>query len=470
MEAARLSQSNRSSVRAAASVALAVAAGLTLRVWMLAHFFEVSGDSLIYGGIAKNLLLHGQYALTLPSGQTFSTLIRLPGYPLFLAACFQLFGIDNYAPAVWIQIMFELAGCLLVADCARRVVQGRWSGAAFHAALWLAALCPFTAIYAVSPMTETLTLFGLSAALWSAVRFREQPRWAFALAFTAAVTATALLRPDGVLAFALAPALLFGARGADWRARLRMALVCALLAAAPFVAWTWRNWHVYGVFQPLAPKSATDPGDPTTPGWDRWIKTWCLDFVSTYNVAWVVPGDTLDLNLLPARAFDSPAQRAETEALAEVYNNNGFSLTPELDADFARLAEERIHAHPLRYYVELPVGRVADMWLRPRVENLPIDLDWWVYQHHNAETRFSWFYLVLNLVYLGLGLVGLCLRPRLWPWLLGYMVLRSMMLLTITPPEARYTLECFPMLIVLGGAAIAQLAARVESLTTDHSS
>ncbi len=32
-----------------------------------------------------------------------------------------------------------------------------------------------------------------------------------------------------------------------------------------------------------------------TPGWDRWVKTWCLDFVSTYNVVWNVPGDELDV-------------------------------------------------------------------------------------------------------------------------------------------------------------------------------
>ena len=65
-------------------------------------------------------------------------------------------------------------------------------------------------------------------------------------------------------------------------------------------------------------------------------------------------------------------------------------ITPELDARFERLAEERIATHPMRYYVWLPLGRVADMWLRPRVENLPIDLDWWVYENHPAQTEFAW--------------------------------------------------------------------------------
>ena len=40
-----------------------------------------------------------------------------------------------------------------------------------------------------------------------------------------------------------------------------MALVCLLLALAPFAIWTARNQRVFHVFQPLAPRYATDPGE-----------------------------------------------------------------------------------------------------------------------------------------------------------------------------------------------------------------
>ncbi len=233
-------------------------------------------------------------------------------------------------------------------------------------------------------------------------------------------------------------------------------MVCALLALTPFAVWTARNWRVFHVIEPLAPRLATDPGERTNPGWERWVKSWCLDFISTYEIYWNVPGDKLDVSELPSRAFDTPAQYAETAALAEDYNSQGMALTPEIDAGFERLAEERIAAHPLRYYVWLPLGRVADMWLRPRVENLPIDLDWWVYAHHHAETEFSWAYAGLNALYLLLGIAGLCLRPRFWGALLAYMLLRSALLLTVEAPEARYTLECFPMLFALGGIALCE--------------
>ena len=466
MEAVTASQSNSArpravTPRAALSVALALLAGAGLRLWMFHKFFEVNGDSLIYGGIAKNLLLHGRYALTLDHGETFSTLIRLPGYPLFLAACFQLFGMENYAAASFVQIALELAGCLLLADFARRIAPASLQTRSAHATLWLAALCPFTAVYAASPLTEGPTLFAIALALWSAQLFREQPAWRPALAFTFAVTFAALLRPDGALvACALAPALLVAFRNttlAPSRAVLRIAVVCSLLAVTPFALWTARNWSVFHVVQPLAPKSATDPGDPVTPGWDRWVKTWSLDFISTYQINWNVPGDVFDIGKLPARAFDTPEQRAQSAALADIYNNNGFNLTPELDAAFDRLARERNAAHPLRSYLWLPLGRVFDMWFRPRVENLPIDLDWWVYAHHYAETRFSWAYAALNAFYVVLAFAGLCLRPKMALWMLAYMALRSAMLFTVCPPEARYTLECFPMLFALGGVAFARL-------------
>ena len=76
----------------ALSVVLALACGLALRLWMLKQFFNLDGDPLIYGDLAKNLLLHGSYALTGSGGVLVPALMRLPGYPLFLALCFRLFG------------------------------------------------------------------------------------------------------------------------------------------------------------------------------------------------------------------------------------------------------------------------------------------------------------------------------------------------------------------------------------------
>jgi hypothetical protein len=445
----------------------AMIAGLVLRLLMLKRLFLVTGDSLIYGELAKSLL-HGHYSRMFAAVLPTPTMIRLPGYPVYLAVCFKLFGVDNYFAPVLIQIMLELLGCVLLADLAGRVAPARLATGARHTTLWIAALCPFTASYAIAPLAECLTIFMLSLAMWAMVRFIDEPRWPSALWFTFAIIYVSLLRPDGALAaIAFAPALVFAvwprnATGGVTVGRLmRMAIVCMLLALAPFAAWTWRNWNVFHVFQPLAPRYATDPGENLHMGWERWVKTWCLDWASTYEVYWNVPGDTLDVSKLPGRAFDSAEQYAETVRLAADYNSHNHELASGIDARFEQLAQQRIAANPLRYHVWLPMGRVADMWLRPRVENLNVDTNWWAYSEHPEDTRFSWSYAVLNVLYLVFAAAGLALRPRLWKAMLAYILLRSALLLTVEAPETRYTIECFPMLFVLAGIGLYWVMVRV---------
>ena len=88
--------------------------------------------------------------------------------------------------------------------------------------------------------------------------------------------------------------------------------------------------------------------------------------------------------------------------------------------------------------------RLADMWLRPRTGQLWIELRWWQYEHHPAETIFSWSYAALNLAYLLLAAWGLKKRVPFAGVMVAYVVLRCLLLLTLETPESRYTLECFP--------------------------
>jgi len=445
------------------SAAAAIVGGLILRLWMLRAFPQVNGDGLIYGTIARNLLEHGRFALTDGSGVIHDTLIRLPGYPIFLATCFRIFGVGNYTAVAYLQIVLEVVACLLLADFVRRI----YSPLAGLITLWSAALCPFTAVYSSPPLTESLTFDMICLAMWSLERYLERRgtirrRWLWV--FTVAICFAALLRPDGALvAVALWPALIFE-RPADRQmpAALRAALLCGLVSVLPFTVWAARNWSTFHVLQPLAPRYATDPGEDTHPGWQQWVKTWCLDFSCTYEVYWNVPDGPLAMDALPSQAFDSAEQRAKTAALVAEYNVDQ-QVTPEMDARFGALARERAAAHPLRTYVVMPLGRLADMLLRPRVENLPIDLRWWEYSHHRPETRFSVAYGVVNLIYLLAGLAGFFYRPRLWPYMAAYLVLRSMLLLTVEAPETRYTLEFFPILFALGGVTFYRVFSRQRS-------
>jgi hypothetical protein len=437
----------------------ALAAGAALRLWFIHAFPQIQGDTLLYGDIARNWLNHGIYGRTFlhpGAAPTIApTLVRLPGYPAFLALCFAAFGQQNYQAVLYLQVIIDLATCLLIAGFVHRVSSPRSA----MAALWLSALCPFTANYVAMPLTETPSIFCVALGLYAFASLLEQPSWRWILTLAFAWSYAALLRPDGaLLAVVFFPAIVLYGRPSLGAVRsLRTALVCGLLAVVPFTVWTQRNWRTFHVFQPLAPRSATDPGEPTDPGFQRWTKTWIVDFASTYEIYWNVPGDDIDIHALPARALDQNYQ--QTVDLISQYNAADV-LTPRIDAGFAALAAARIHAHPFRYYVALPLLRLANMWFRPRVEMLNIELRWWQYRLHHAETEISYAYGALNLVYVLAAVIGAFYWPRYATAMVSYIVLRSILLATLEGPEPRYTLECFPIVIAFASLAVTGIRRR----------
>lgn len=460
-------------------------AGLLLRLWFVVHLPLIDGDSLIYGGIARNWLQRGVYGFS-PGhapGSIDPTLIRLPGYPLFLAACFFLFGMEHYHAVMFVQVGADLATCWLASALAGRLFGRR----AALVVLWLAALCPFTASYTAVPLTETLVLTTIALAFYGFLRWQEAgqgiSRWLGVIA--AAAAGSLLLRPEqGLLAAAVVPAMAWRSlsspkgRRDPWRSGVPAA-VAALLIVLPLVPWTVRNWNTFHVVQPLVPKYATDPGEVSPAGFGRWYRTWGIEFASTEDFYWNYDGNRMDFAGLPPRAYDdgSPANsganslRSRTASLFEDYNVRTHATRP-IDSRFAALAEERVHAHPVLYYVGLPVARLLNMTLRPRTEMMDVPLDWWRWQEYGAKTAFAAAYAALNLAYLGIGLAGF-LRWRRQRWLsasdqqpfrelafamAATIILRCALLLTLDNSEPRYTLEFFPVLFVWAGALFASPA------------
>ncbi len=445
-------------------------AALGLRLFFVFRFPAIVDDSRLYANIATNWLQHGTYGIT-DSGQIMPTLSRLPGYPAFLAAVFSVFGVNNFRAVLLLQVLFDLGTCLLVADIARRMFSERAAKAAFL----LAALCPFLADYAAAALTETLEIFFTALALDLAVcglaRLREADRrltseWGTWVGCGVSIGACILLRPDG--------GILLGAVGVYWsvffgriilleRERAGrtspLAVFCAgfilaVSALAPLAPWTLRNLYTFHRFEPLAPRYANDSDEPVTTGFNRWTKTWIADSASVQEIYWNVPGDAISVKQLPPRAFDTPRQREETAQLFADYNQD-HDLTPELDARFARLAQERVQAAPLRYYIGLPALRIADMWLRPRTELLASDPRWWEFNDERPWLAVSIAFGLVNLFYVLAAIAGLWRARTLYSprfsamnLLVLFVMLRSLFLGTLENPEPRYTLECYPVVIV----------------------
>jgi 4-amino-4-deoxy-L-arabinose transferase-like glycosyltransferase len=441
--------------------AIALAAGLALRLWFVAHVARIDGDTLLYGSIARNWMQHGVYGFASSPAGPIPTLIRLPGYPLFLMLCFRVFGVEHYDAVMYLQCVIDLGTCLLIASLAKRLFGQR----AAMAALWLSALCPFMAVYPAAPLTEVLTLFTIALTFYSLERWRAEGRgynrwlWVTAVAMAYSV----LLRPEqGLLAASVIPAMLWIIRQRSQqghpasKAFLPVA-VAALCVVLPLAPWAMRNWRTFHVVQPLAPRYATDPGELVSLGFQRWFRTWAIDFASTEEVYWNYDSVAVAISDLPPRAFDSSDQYARTAAILNDYNGN-FSATAALDARFDALAKDRIHDDPIRYYIALPAARLVNMLFRPRAEMFEVPLEWWRWSEHPGMTLLAAALAALNFGYFVLGIAGLwrwrrsgCGAHLALAWaMVGFVVLRCALLLTLDNSEPRYTLEFFPLLIVWG--------------------
>src|SRR5258708_2650177 len=144
---------------------LVTMAGLALRLFFVFLHPHLAGDTWVYGDIAKNLLDHGVFGLT-DNGAVRPTLIRLPGYPGFLAAMFAVFGREHYTAVMIAQALIDTNTCLVIAALAMELISAR----AAKASYLLAALCPFTASYVAAPLSETLAIFCVPHALYYGVR------------------------------------------------------------------------------------------------------------------------------------------------------------------------------------------------------------------------------------------------------------------------------------------------------------
>ena len=471
-------------------------AGLALRLFFFIYFPEITDDSRVYADLATNWLQHGIYGQTQgspPETKVVPVDTRLPGYPAFLAAIFWLFGPGNLKAVLLKQILVDLVTCLIVADLARRAVSERAARIAFV----LAALCPFLANYTAAELTETLSIFFSALALDCAVaalnrmqaasaevcaevraEIRAQSRmldpasgklWA---ATGAAIAACILLRPDGGLL--LAAVLLYlavlvlkrlAARKSTERKHIADILVAgvivAVFALGPLAPWTLRNFRTLHHFQPLAPRYAQDADELVARGFNRWIKTWLIDYASVEEIYWSIPDGKIDSEKLPSRAIDSsnsnPREKEATLALiAEV--NELQDITPEMDARFGKIAAERVRAHPVRYYFVLPLLRIADMWLRPRTEILPPDVRWWEFNDDIEWSVMAVGFGLLGVAYVAAALWALLRRPSGIRWVglfVSFLVVRSAFLGTMENPEPRYTLECYPVVIMLASSLLA---------------
>ena len=471
----------------------ALVAGLCLRLFFAFKFPFAPTDTALYEQLATNWLQHHVYAITVDGGLVPVDL-RMPGYPAFLAIIYAItghVGPDARLYVTLVQAVADLGACLLTAGLAALLALVRPNPASWRrvyiVTLWIATLCPFTANYAAVPMTEVFAWFFTAAAfvslialIWNecggkAALFKSQ--WAtrhaesiFALSSGFLIGMGTLFRPETPLLLVAAWILL----AVIWLKKRRflffaqLVVLSAISCALPLVPWAIRNAVTLHEVQFLAPKNLNMSGEFVPRGFMAWEKTWLFRMKDCFLVPWKLDGEVINLEDIPARAFDTPDEKDRVAALLEQYNND-VTISPEEDAAFGQLAQERTARHPLRTYLWLPVARAFTIWFTPRIELLPFSgqvfpvKESWKEDPIDLTVTLSYF--VLNLLYVMLALWG---ALRVWRensalglavgLLLGYVLLRTAFLTTLETPEPRYVLVCFPAILALAGQVFARSA------------
>lgn len=465
---------------------LAVITGLALRLVFIHWFATATDDSAIYLQLATNWIDHHVYGLTL-NGQVVPTDLRTPGYPAFLAGLTLLFRRSMQA-VLLSQAALDICTCVLTGALATALAPRAMRRRVWIIALWLAASCPFLANYTAVVLTEVAVTFFTAAALYCfALALREEPgplgfrmeqHWNvpfILLLLGGLLTGVAsLVRPEMPLLLGVAIALC-GIR--VWKAQgARKAILHAAAIAGAFVLplapWAARNAISLHKVQFLAPRYATLPGEYTPVGFYAWTGTWLERFRDVYSTIWAVEEDGMDINDLPASAFDTPAEKARVADLIARYNDRPeLDISPEMDRQYAELARERTRRHPLRTYVFVPFERALTIWFTPRTELLPIQGKFWPlreqWEDSPADVLVTGGFALLGYLYVALAIGGVWLAWRAWLsednnagraagvnlWgialLLSYLLVRTAFLTTVEAPEPRYVVSCYPAVLAL---------------------
>ncbi len=163
---------------------------------------------------------------------------RPPGYPLFLAAVYALFG-HSIAVVKILQSILDAATCVMILLIGERLFTRRVGVIAGA----IAAVYPFLIVYTGFVLSETLFVFLSTVFLYALVRFREDSSWRWVAVAGLLLGVMNLTRP----ATLFLPVLLFCWLWVEMGTRRRAAVIAAALACwmlVPILPWTVRNYLV----------------------------------------------------------------------------------------------------------------------------------------------------------------------------------------------------------------------------------
>lgn len=391
---------------AALILSIALAARLFVAWFVIAHF---SPQWFFHRGLEMGLLAQSiieGHGLSSPFGvPTGPTAFIAPGYPLFVACVFKVFGsytLPSELVILTIHIVLNLLTILIMMNLGLQLAGRR---AAWLAGLFWAVSLPLVWIPSIFWETSFSCFFAVGSVAF-ALRLRDRPSYS-GFALSGALMAIAALFNPAMLPMFVAMLL--------WvtyccRDKSLVALPLSLVVfAILFAPWPLRNARLFHAFIPLR----------STVGFEMWMGN------RPHSDGY------LEEALFPT--YNSH-ELSEYRRLGEVAYIQGKSEE----------AKRFIYSHPARF-VSLTLARLVRFWTgNGNANGSPVYV-----LHACATTLFG---------FMGIAALAQERRPTLWIWLLPLLLFPIPYY--ITHAEFRYRLIVDPLLTVLAAYSVAHIYRR----------
>lgn len=342
------------------------------------------GDWGAYGVVARNIYEgHGVSLSIAPpykphfGGNTF------PGFPAFCALAWLIFG-KTLAAAQIAQCLALALATALFCDAIDTALPNLRAG---RATGLLLAFSPLFIGWPRALLTHALMMAAVMiffALLLRGLHDKKCRPLALALAITAAV----YTRSEGI--FLLAPlCAFFVIRDADKKALLKRILLTGVLVCCGFGVWIARN-AIVGASDILPPPMIVINKNyelfNAPRGYIFWSLTWMSKEYERGGWGFPVTTANYDKIYIPPAAYDDAAEEARVTTLLEELKKHVDGRFPEsIDREFKQIAFEKIHRHPFRIFLFLPLKRFVALWLHPGSSfGLPAELNELTYEDRTA--------------------------------------------------------------------------------------
>lgn len=370
-----------------------------------------------YHYYAQNILSGKGFSYS-DAGVDYLDVYRVPGYSLFLALVYKIFG-NHYFPVMLIQVFLNAAVCVFIFYITKRYFSLKFS----YAISFAVAIYPFTAVFVPTIYAETLCIFLFSLGLFLFEKARASENLLL-FSFSGITFGYCLLvRPGTALfPFFITIAYLFVANLRKIWKYLLVFNFCVVLIWAP---WVVRNYLVTGKFIPL-----TIEGNE--------MLFWSTGAIGKYF-------ETRMSNPKFIGELVEVKQKLDASGLS------GLQKTIEYEAFFFEYAVKNIKDNPF-LYLFATIRRIPRMWISsPVADDVSHNYGYEIMKSRRVERRILFslikYFLTGCLI---LAVYGIWLLRRRWREFIFlllpiiYFSLTHMFLLA----EARYTLPARPYLIV----------------------